>query len=116
MLALTMIRKLAFAALCLAALAPLSAAQAQQAAELQVTYSDGQFQPNELRAPAGKSVAVRIKNLSGKAMEFESHALKVEKVIPAKGEGVVNVRAQKAGRYEFFDEFNEKARGALIVE
>jgi heme/copper-type cytochrome/quinol oxidase subunit 2 len=95
---------------------PLSAAQAQQATEIQVTYSEGQFQPNELRAPAGKPVVVRVKNLSGKAMEFESHALKVEKVIAAKGEGVVNVRAQKPGRYEFFDDFNEKARGALIFE
>jgi hypothetical protein len=27
------------------------------------------------------------------------------------------VRAQKAGRYEFFDEYNEKtARGALVVK
>ena len=92
-----------------------SVAQAQQATEIQVAY-DGQFQPNELRAPAGKPVVVRVKNNSGKAMEFESHSLKVEKVIPAKGEAVVNVRAQRPGRYEFFDEFNEKARGALVVE
>jgi hypothetical protein len=111
----TMPRKLMLVAVCAAAILPLSAVQAQQTTEIQVTY-DGQFQPNELRAPAGKPVVVRIKNNSGKAMEFESHSLKVEKVIPAKGEGVVNVRAQKAGRYEFFDEFNEKARGALVVE
>jgi hypothetical protein len=29
---------------------------------------------------------------------------------------VVNVRALKPGRYEFYDDFNEKARGALVVE
>lgn len=110
-----MSRKLILAALCVAAVLPLSAAQAQKPDEIQLTY-DGQFQPAELRAPANKPVVVRVKNATGKAMEFESHSLKVEKVIPAKGEAVVNVRAQKPGRYEFFDEFNEKARGTLVVE
>lgn len=115
MFASTMSRRLTLAALCVAAMLPLSAAQAQKATEIQVTY-DGAFQPAELRAPAGKPVVIRVKNNTGKAMEFESHALKVEKVIPAKGEAVLNVRAQKPGRYEFFDEFNEKARGNLVVE
>ena len=32
-------------------------------------------------------------------------------------DAVINVRAQKPGRYEFFDEYNEKvARGALVVK
>jgi hypothetical protein len=26
------------------------------------------------------------------------------------------VRALKPGRYEFYDDFNEKARGALVVQ
>ena len=115
MLASTTPTKLTLAALCFAALLPLSAAKAQQATELQISY-DGAFSPNELHAPAGKPIVVKVKNNSAKAMEFESKTLKVEKVIPAKGEAVVNVRAQRPGRYEFFDEFNEKARGALIVE
>ena len=49
-------------------------------------------------------------------MEFESKSLRVEKVVAANSEGVINVRALKPGRYEFYDDFNEKARGALIVE
>jgi Cupredoxin-like domain len=40
----------------------------------------------------------------------------VEKVVAAKSQGVVNVRALKAGRYEFYDDFNDKARGALNVQ
>jgi uncharacterized RmlC-like cupin family protein len=52
----------------------------------------------------------------GKAMEFESTSLRVEKVVGAKSEGVINVRALKPGRYEFYDDFNEKARGALNVQ
>jgi Cupredoxin-like domain len=115
MYVLTMTRKLALAALCTAML-PLSTASAQQATEIQISYSNGQFQPREVRAPADKPVVFRIRNLDGKAMEFESTSLRVEKVVAAKSQGVINVRALKAGRYEFYDDFNEKARGALVVE
>ncbi|QOG19209.1 cupredoxin domain-containing protein [Bradyrhizobium sp. SEMIA] len=112
---LTTTRKLALAVLCTAIL-PLSTASAEQATEIQISYSNGQFQPHEVRAPADKPVVFRIRNLDGKAMEFESTSLRVEKVVTAKSQGVINVRALKAGRYEFYDDFNEKARGALVVE
>jgi hypothetical protein len=109
-------RSLTLAALCAIAVLPISPSRAQQAAELQLTYSKGQFQPSELRAPADKPITVRLKNLDAKAMEFESKSLRVEKVVAANSEGVINVRALKPGRYEFYDDFNEKARGALVVQ
>ena len=109
-------RKLILAAICAVAMLPVSPSQAQQATEVQLTYSNGQFQPSEVRAPADKPITVRVKNLDAKAMEFESKSLRVEKVVAAKSEGVINVRALKPGRYEFYDDFNEKARGALIVQ
>jgi hypothetical protein len=109
-------RKLTLAAICAIAMLPVSPSPAQQATEVQVSYSNGQFQPSELRAPADKPIAVRVKNLDAKAMEFESKSLRVEKVVAAKSEGVINVRALKPGRYEFYDDFNEKARGALVVQ
>ena len=109
-------RELILAALCAIAVLPISRSQAQQATEVQVTYSKGQFQPSELRAPADKPITVRVKNLDAKAMEFESKSLRVEKVVAANSEGVINVRPLKAGRYEFYDDFNEKARGALVVQ
>ena len=65
---------------------------------------------------ADKPIVFRVKNLDGKAMEFESTSLRVEKVVGANSEGVINVRALKPGRYEFYDDFNEKARGALTVQ
>jgi heme/copper-type cytochrome/quinol oxidase subunit 2 len=96
--------------------AAVSPAQAQQAAEIQLTYTNGAFQPNEVNAPADKPFTIKVRNADAKAMEFESKTLKVEKVIAAGGEAVVNVRAQKPGRYEFFNEFNEKARGNVVVK
>jgi len=114
--AVTMMKRLILAALCASAMLQVSASQAQQATEVHVTYSKGQFQPGEVSAPADKPITIRVKNLDAKAMEFESKSLRVEKVVAANSEGVINVRALKPGRYEFYDDFNEKARGALTVQ
>jgi hypothetical protein len=49
-------------------------------------------------------------------MEFESVSLRVEKVVAANSEGVINLRPLKPGRYKFFDDFNAKTTGTLVVE
>jgi hypothetical protein len=91
------------------------AAQAQEA--IQITHKNGRFEPTEVTAPANKRFVLRVRNMDAKAIEFESKTLRVEKVIAANSEASINVRATKPGRYEFFDEFNEKqARGAVVVK
>ena len=110
-----MMKRLILAALCAVATLAASPTQAQQATEIQLTYSNGQFQPSEVNAPADKPFTIKVKNSDAKAMEFESKSLRLEKVVAANSEAIVNVRAQKPGRYEFFDEYNEKARGAVVV-
>jgi plastocyanin len=93
------------------------AADAQNAVEIQLSYKDKKFDPAEIAAPANTPIVIKLKNLDAKAMEFESKTLHVEKVVAGSGEATINVRAQKPGRYEFFDEYNEKvARGALVVK
>jgi Cupredoxin-like domain len=116
MSAVWIVRKLTVGALCAIAMFSASPSGAQQAVEVQVSYSNGQFQPGEVRAPADTPITIRVKNLDAKAMEFESKSLRVEKVVAANSEGVINVRALKPGRYEFYDDFNAKARGALNVQ
>lgn len=108
-------RTLVLAALVLIGLLQASPSRAQQATEIQLTYSKGQFQPSQVSAPADQPIVFRVKNLDAKAMEFESTSLRVEKVVAANSQGVINVRALKPGRYEFYDDFNDKARGALTV-
>jgi Cupredoxin-like domain len=110
------LKNLSFAAICIVATLQACSAIAQDATEVQVTYSNGQFQPNEVNAPADRPVLFRVKNLDVKAMEFESRTLRVEKVVAANSDGIINVRALKPGRYEFYDDFNEQARGALTVQ
>ena len=109
-------KRLALAALCAVAMLQVSPSQAQQATEIQLTYSKGQFQPSQVSAQADKPIAFRVRNLDAKAMEFESTSLRVEKVVAANSEGIINVRALKPGRYEFYDDFNDTARGALVVQ
>src|SRR6185437_13311949 len=104
------------AAVCATVLLHGAPALAQQPTEVQLSYSNGAFQPSEVRAPAERPVVFRVRNLDAKAMEFESKSLRVEKVVAAKSQGVINVRPLKPGRYEFYDDFNEKALGALNVQ
>ena len=111
-----MTRTLTIAASCAIAMFSSTPSRAQQATEIRLTYSNGQFQPSQVSAPADKPIVFRVKNADAKAMEFESKSLRVEKVVAANSEGVINVRALKPGRYEFYDDFNEKARGALTVQ
>jgi hypothetical protein len=49
-------------------------------------------------------------------MEFESVSLRVEKVVAPGSEGIINVRPLAPGRYEFFDDFHQEARGTLVVQ
>ena len=92
-----------------------SAVIAQEA--LVLTIKDHKFEPAELRVPANKAVIITVKNLDPTAEEFESKALKIEKVIAGKSEGTVRLRALKPGRYEFVGEFHENtAKGVIVVE
>jgi len=97
------------------AIAGCHAASAQDTT-LQITVQNHQFSPSELRAPANKPLTIVIKNNDATPMEFESVSLRVEKVIVGKGQGSVHVRPLSPGRYEFFDDFNQSTRGALIVQ
>lgn len=104
----------------LTALLPLTAtpaANAQSATEIQLSYKDKKFDPAEITAPADTAIVINLRNLDAKPMEFESKALKIEKVVAGSSDATINIRAQKPGRYEFADEYNEKtARGALVVK
>ena len=101
----------------LASVCVVPPAAGQDNVEISITVKDHKFDPAELQAPAGKAIVLRIKNLDPTPMEFESKSLKVEKVLTGNAEAVVNIRAQKPGRYEFFDDFHEKTtRGVLVVK
>ena len=97
------------------AIATTNIAYAQDA-EVAITVKDHHFSPAEAHAPANRPLSIKVKNLDAAAMEFESVSLRVEKIVPAGGEGTVHVRALAPGRYEFFDDFHQQTRGTLVVQ
>ena len=92
-------------------------ARAGDAAKVSVTLKDHRFSPAEPTAPAGKPIVIEVSNLDSTPSEFESKTLRVEKVVPGGGKITVQVRPLKAGRYRFFDDYNEATtEGFLVVQ
>ncbi len=85
--------------------------KADDAVQLSITMKDHLFDPAELHAPPGKTIAIHVKNLNTIVSEFESSDLHFEKIVPVGGEGVVYVRPQQPGRYNFFDDFHHETQG-----
>jgi len=82
-----------------------------------LTIKDHRFTPTELKVPANKRVQITVVNDDPTPEEFESHEMKVEKVIPGKSKATVRIGPLKPGRYPFFGEFHEAtAKGTVIAE
>ena len=92
-------------------------AASARAQEYVLTIKDHRFTPTELKVPANKRVQITVVNDDPTPEEFESHEMKVEKVIPGKSKAVVRVGPLKPGRYPFVGEFHEAtAKGTLVAE
>ena len=58
-----------------------------------------------------------VKNQDATAEEFESSALKIEKVIAAGREATIKLPPLKPGTYKFVGEYHEStAKGVIIAE
>lgn len=102
----------------LAASISLLCGSAQAAdAEVQLVIKNHRFEPAELKVPAGQRVKLVVHNQDSTPEEFESHPLNREKVIPAGAKATIFIGPLKAGRYDFFGEYNEAtAKGVVIAE
>ena len=81
----------------------------------EIVMKDHQFHPSQLIIPANHKVKLVIKNQDNNAEEFESHALNIEKVIPANSEGFVYIKPMKPGKYKFVGEYHEDDMYGMIV-
>ena len=90
--------------------------QAADPAPVSITIRDRQFVPAEITVPAGAKVELQIRNEQTTAAEFESHQMRREKVIPPGGTVSLYIGPLNPGRYEFFDDFNPKNRGVVVVK
>lgn len=85
--------------------------------QIEVVLKDHRFVPAEIHVPADTRVQILVKNQDATADEFDSTALKVEKVIGGGTEGVVRLHGLDAGRYPFMGEFHsDTAQGVVVAE
>jgi hypothetical protein len=84
---------------------------------ISVTIKDHRFAPSEIHVPQGKPTILRITNEDATPEEFDSIALKVEKVIVGGTYGTIHLRPLGPGRYPFMGEFHsDTAQGVVIAE
>jgi plastocyanin domain-containing protein len=82
-----------------------------------VTIKDHCFIPSEIHVAAGKPVVLIISNEDPTVEEFDSPALKIEKVIAGGTFGSVRLRPLGPGRYPFSGEYHpDTAQGVVISE
>ena len=90
-------------------------AAAEEPMRIDVTIKDHRFTPAEITVPTATPVMLVIKNEDPTAEEFESSALKVEKVIAGGGSAIIRLRPLAAGQYPFIGEYHaETAHGVVI--
>lgn len=99
------------------ALGTLAAQVSAAEPEFQLVITNHRFEPAELKVPINQRIKLVVLNKDSTPEEFESHSLNREKVIPGGAKAVIYIGPLKAGRYEFFGEYNEStAKGAVIAD
>ncbi len=98
-----------------AILASVAGARAEDLA-LALAATDGGFEPAQLEAPTDGRIRLEVSNRTAVAIEFESFDLNRERVIQPGQQVTVYLSGLPAGRYEFFDDFHQERRGALLVK
>jgi hypothetical protein len=93
-----------------------AAARAKDVFNASITMRGQKFEPSELRVPAGKRILLTVINADPASEEFDSAALKAEKVIAGSSQGIVRIASLKPGTYEFVGYHEETAKGRLIAE
>jgi len=99
-----------------ALLAPFNSLAQTATLSFTLTLKDGAWTPQELEVPANQKFELRVVNAGTRSAEFESKDMRREKVIPAGQTAVISAGPLKPGSYEFFDDFNPKARGRIVAK
>jgi hypothetical protein len=104
-------------AACATALLLLGRAGSADPAAVDVTIKDHRFSPAEIRVRTGQATVLTVRNEDPTVEEFDSTALKIEKVIAGGTYGIIRLRPLGPGRYPFMGEFHaDTAQGVVISE
>jgi hypothetical protein len=87
------------------------------AAPIAVTLKNHKFTPAQIHVKANTPTIILLTNQDATAEEFDSTALKVEKVVAGHDSGTVRLRALSPGKYPFMGEYHpDTAQGLVIAE
>lgn len=103
-------------ALLLLVLGAVPAYAADPAADpVRLTLKDHRFVPDQITVPAGERFKIEVVNEDDTPEEFESHDLKVEKIVTAGGKITLSVGPLKPGTYRFVGEYHEDTATGTII-
>ena len=86
-------------------------------APIPVTLQNHKFTPSVIHVKANQPAMIALTTKDATAEEFDSAALKVEKVVAGKYTGNVRLRALAKGKYPFMGEYHAAtAQGVVIAE
>lgn len=87
------------------------------AAPITLTIKDHKFAPAEIHVKANAPSEFTIVNQDATVEEFDSTALKVEKVVSGNAQGTVRIRPLAPGKYPFIGEYHsDTAQGVVLAE
>ncbi len=82
-----------------------------------LTLKNHKFTPGTIHVKANQPSQILFVNNDDTAEEFDSSALKVEKVVGGHGQGKIRLRALAPGKYPFTGEYHAAtAQGVVIAE
>ena len=97
-------------------LAVLAASRTLAADPVKLTLKNNRFATPAVTVLAGERLRIEVANQDSTPAEFESHDLKVEKIIIPGGRITVTVGPLKPGSYKFFDDYPpDTAAGTLTA-
>jgi Cupredoxin-like domain len=86
-------------------------------APIPMTLKNHRFTPATIHVKAGQPNVIALTNNDDTAEEFDSTALKVEKVVAGHSSGNVRLRPLSPGKYPFMGEYHsDTAQGVVIAE
>ena len=93
----------------------LAPAAAYGAAPIEMTLKDHKFSPSVITVKAGEPFTIHLTNKDATADEFDSTALKVEKVVTGNSDGMVHIRPLAPGKYPFMGEYHAATAQGLVI-
>ena len=112
-------RSIAFflSAAAVALTSPAVAAATTAAGSITITLKDHRFTPAAFAVAAGEKVRIVLVNQDAATEEFDSHDLKVEKLVTPNGRATFSIGPLKPGSYSFMGEFHPRsAQGRVTVQ